>query len=87
MLIFDGDNPMAAIAMALRRDMTLPLEEVRRRDRNHEDIATASPAMVAALVLREGRMASPTILRRAETFATKPGPVGKLFDGLLGRMT
>jgi membrane dipeptidase len=41
-LIFDGDNPMAPIAMGYRRDMTLPLEEMRRRDRSYDDIATAS---------------------------------------------
>ena len=42
MLIFDGDNPMAPIAMGHRRDMTLPLDEMRRRDRDYENIATAS---------------------------------------------
>ena len=42
MLIFDGDYPMAPLAMELRRDLTLPLEEVRSRDGDHENIAMAS---------------------------------------------
>ena len=42
MLIFDGDYPMAHHAMKLRRDVTLPLAELRRRDRHYEDIAMAS---------------------------------------------
>jgi membrane dipeptidase len=41
-LIFDGDYPMATLAMKLRRDVTLPLAELRRRDRDHENIALAS---------------------------------------------
>jgi hypothetical protein len=49
-----------------------------------EDAATASPAMIAALVLREGRLASPAILQRADVLAANPGPVGKLFEGILG---
>lgn len=42
MLIFDGDYPMAPVAMRLRRDVTQSLPELRRRDRNPEDIALAS---------------------------------------------
>ncbi len=42
MLIFDGDYPMAPQALNLRRDVTLPLDELRRRDTDREDIATAS---------------------------------------------
>ena len=42
MLIFDGDYPMAPLAMRLRRDVTQPLDELRRRDRDHENIALAS---------------------------------------------
>ena len=42
MLIFDGDFPMAPLAMQLRRDVTLPLAELRRRDRDYENIALAS---------------------------------------------
>lgn len=42
MLIFDGDHPIAPVAMRHRRDVTLPLDEVRRRDRSEDDIATAS---------------------------------------------
>src|SRR6476661_6293032 len=42
MLIFDGDYPMAALAIQLRRDVTQPLDELRRRDRDHENIALAS---------------------------------------------
>ena len=42
MLIFDGDNPLAAVAMHLRRDVTLPLDELRRRDTDDEDIALSS---------------------------------------------
>jgi membrane dipeptidase len=41
-LIFDGDYPMAALAIQLRRDVTQPLDELRRRDRDHENIALAS---------------------------------------------
>jgi membrane dipeptidase len=41
-LIFDGDFPMAPISMQLRRDVTQPLEELRRRDRDYENIALAS---------------------------------------------
>jgi membrane dipeptidase len=41
-LIFDGDYPMAPLAMRLRRDVTQPLEELRRRDRDYENIALAS---------------------------------------------
>ena len=42
MLIFDGDYPMAALAMDLRRDVTLPIDELRKRDRDYENIAMAS---------------------------------------------
>ena len=42
MLIFDGDYPMAPLAMQLRRDVTLPLDELRARDRDYENIALAS---------------------------------------------
>src|SRR4029077_9034723 len=42
MLIFDGDYPMAPLAMTLRRDVTLPLAEMRARDRDYENIALAS---------------------------------------------
>ena len=41
-LIFDGDYPMAPLAMQLRRDVTLPLDELRARDRDYENIALAS---------------------------------------------
>ena len=41
-LIFDGDFPMAPLAMQLRRDVTLPLDELRRRDKDYENIALAS---------------------------------------------
>src|SRR4051812_1090440 len=33
---------MAPLAMELRRDVTQPLQELRRRDRDHENIALAS---------------------------------------------
>ena len=68
MLIFDGDYPMAVIAMDLRRDVRLPIAELRARDRNPDDVAMASlPEMrkagVAVAILkvvsdmqREGRM-------------------------------
>ncbi len=42
MLIFDGDYPMAPVAMRLRRDVTLPIAELRRRDRDPDDVAMAS---------------------------------------------
>ena len=48
-----------------------------------EDVATASPAMVAALALREGQSASPAVLERVKALAACPGPVGKLFGGIL----
>jgi membrane dipeptidase len=41
-LIFDGDYPMASLAMELRRDVTLPLEELRKRDDDYANIAMAS---------------------------------------------
>jgi len=41
-LIFDGDFPMGPIALDLRRNLTLPIDEVRRRDRHPEDVAMAS---------------------------------------------
>jgi membrane dipeptidase len=41
-LIFDGDYPMAPVAMRLRRDVTQPLDELRRRDHDYENIALAS---------------------------------------------
>jgi len=57
MLIFDGDFPMAPISMDLRRDVTLPIEELRRRDKDPENIAMASlPEMrkagMAAAILK-----------------------------------
>ena len=42
MLIFDGDYPMAALAMDLRRDVTLPIDELRKHDHDYENIAMAS---------------------------------------------
>jgi hypothetical protein len=39
--------------------------------------------MLAAMMLRDGGRASPAVLQRAEAFAAQPGPVGKLFTGLL----
>ncbi len=42
MLIVDGDYPMAPLALSLRRDVTLPLDEMRARDRDYENIALAS---------------------------------------------
>lgn len=42
MLIFDGDFPMAPIALDHRRDVTLPVDEIRRRDHHPDNIATAS---------------------------------------------
>src|SRR5262249_59248428 len=41
-LIFDGDYPMAPLAMTLKRDVTLPLAEMRARDGDYENIAMAS---------------------------------------------
>jgi len=57
MLIFDGDFPMAPEALDLKRDVTLPLAEMRRRDRHERDIAMASlPEMrvggVAAAIMK-----------------------------------
>lgn len=60
------------------------LEELACRLTGSEDSARASPAVVAALVLREGRLATQSVLQRAETLAACPGPVGKLFDGIVG---
>ena len=42
MLIFDGDFPMAPVALDYRRDMTLPLDELRRRDDTPGNVALAS---------------------------------------------
>jgi hypothetical protein len=60
------------------------LDRMGERLTSTEDAATASPAMIAALALREGRLASPAIPQRAEALAAYPGPVGKLFEGMLG---
>lgn len=48
-----------------------------------EDATTASPAIIAALAIRDGHMVSPSVLQRAEAFSADPGPVGKLFKGIL----
>lgn len=42
MLIFDGDFPMAPLALDYRRDMTLPIHELRRRDDTPGNTAFAS---------------------------------------------
>jgi hypothetical protein len=60
------------------------LDRLADRLTGTDDAAGASPAVIAALVLREGRLASPAILQRAEALAPYPGPVGKLFEGILG---
>ena len=62
------------------------LDGIADRMTGTEDAANASPAMIAGMVLREGRLASPAILQRAEALAAQPGPVGKLFTGILGGM-
>lgn len=57
MLIFDGDYPMAPLALDHRRNLTLPIEEVRRRDDTKGNIAFASlPEMrkagIAAAIMK-----------------------------------
>ena len=39
MLIFDGDYPMAPVALDYRRDLTQPVAEIRRRDDTKGNVA------------------------------------------------
>jgi membrane dipeptidase len=57
MLIFDGDYPMAPIALDFRRDLTQPIEEVRRREATKGNIGFCSlPEMrkagIAAAIMK-----------------------------------
>ena len=42
MLIIDGDCPMSPASMRMRRDVRLPIDELRRRDANPDNIPMSS---------------------------------------------
>jgi len=58
------------------------LIELSDRLTGDEDATTASPAIIAALGIRDGQMATPSTLWQTETLSADPGPAGKLFKGI-----
>ena len=62
MLIFDGDYPMAYSALELNRDLTLPVEAVRRADPGSDNLV-----MATLLEMRRGGIAGALVKVVART--------------------